>query len=277
MVRLSIDATILSQHGSQFVKPSSSVPTTRSPEDQEQQISKQQAQREQEQKEDQAEQALLVNLTSLLRQPRSTTPSSSSSSPDIIILDLSFYSRETRKFYRGLIRREGTAGKVDAARNAIEANDWEIMLVVFRARVSGVSGIGSGGGGDDGGCRHGTSSDTTSSDTCAGAGAGNGAGDNYTSSENNVTDSDSIDRILGAIKSPEGEALQESCSRAHQDQLGEISTEESILWKRIDKRNRNNVGREDAEGMIVDREVLRAYLRGFEWPDGEGEIFVDVV
>jgi len=69
---------------------------------------------------------------------------------------------------------------------------------------------------------------------------------------------------------------------------GTVEEQERVLWRRIEGRGREWVRMRDdvgedgkrgkgREGMLVEREVLRGYLRGFEWPDGEGEIVVDVV
>ncbi|KAH7355353.1 ATP/GTP-binding protein [Rhexocercosporidium sp. MPI-PUGE-AT-0058] len=57
---------------------------------------------------------------------------------------------------------------------------------------------------------------------------------------------------------------------------GELEEQEGVLWGRIEGREREVVGKR-REGMPVSREVLRGYLRGFEWPAGEGEVVVDVV
>ena len=69
---------------------------------------------------------------------------------------------------------------------------------------------------------------------------------------------------------------------------GTVEEQERVLWRRIEGRGREWVRMRDdvgedgkrgkgREGMLVERELLRGYLRGFEWPDGEGEIVVDVV
>jgi hypothetical protein len=52
---------------------------------------------------------------------------------------------------------------------------------------------------------------------------------------------------------------------------------EEVLWERI--RRREERWREEGlgEGRPVGRELLGRFVRGFEWPDGEGEIVVDVV
>ncbi|KAH6722802.1 hypothetical protein BKA61DRAFT_663541 [Leptodontidium sp. MPI-SDFR-AT-0119] len=57
---------------------------------------------------------------------------------------------------------------------------------------------------------------------------------------------------------------------------GDVLEKERVLWRRIEGRERKVSGRR-REGMPVSREVLGEYLRGFEWPGGEGEVFVDVV
>lgn len=64
---------------------------------------------------------------------------------------------------------------------------------------------------------------------------------------------------------------------------GTVEEQERVLWRRIEGRgrewlrSRDEVGGKGREGMLVEKEVLREYLRGFEWPDGEGEVVVDVV
>jgi hypothetical protein len=52
---------------------------------------------------------------------------------------------------------------------------------------------------------------------------------------------------------------------------------EEVLWERI--RGREERWKEEGlgEGRPVGRELLGQFVRGFEWPDGEGEIVVDVV
>ncbi|CZT51831.1 uncharacterized protein RSE6_13036 [Rhynchosporium secalis] len=58
---------------------------------------------------------------------------------------------------------------------------------------------------------------------------------------------------------------------------------EGVLWERILGRERELAERERGEkeggreGMPVSRELLSFFLRGFEWPVGEGEIVIDVV
>ncbi|KAK0120500.1 hypothetical protein ONS96_010709 [Cadophora gregata f. sp. sojae] len=60
-----------------------------------------------------------------------------------------------------------------------------------------------------------------------------------------------------------------------------LEEQEEVLWRRIERRGVEWVRARDEgrgmEGMLVERELLRRYLRGFEWPDGEGEIVVDVL
>ncbi|KAH7411403.1 hypothetical protein BKA64DRAFT_773000 [Cadophora sp. MPI-SDFR-AT-0126] len=69
---------------------------------------------------------------------------------------------------------------------------------------------------------------------------------------------------------------------------GTVEEVERVLWRRIERRGegwvraRDEVGEdgergEGREGMLVERGVLAGYLRGFEWPEGEGEVSVDVV
>lgn len=56
--------------------------------------------------------------------------------------------------------------------------------------------------------------------------------------------------------------------------------DEETLWERIENRRREHVIAEmegrGREGVSVDRQTLRMYLSGFEWPDGEGELVVKV-
>lgn len=52
---------------------------------------------------------------------------------------------------------------------------------------------------------------------------------------------------------------------------------EELLWERI--RRREGRWREEGmgEGRSVGRELLAQFVKGFEWPEGEGEIVVEVV
>jgi predicted kinase len=54
--------------------------------------------------------------------------------------------------------------------------------------------------------------------------------------------------------------------------------EEEFIWRRIESRNvlfeSKLEERRELEGVVVSREMLRAWKEGFEWPDGEGEIIV---
>lgn len=50
---------------------------------------------------------------------------------------------------------------------------------------------------------------------------------------------------------------------------------EEVLWERIGRRKREIDGK--GEGMTIDRETLKIYFEGFEWPEGEDEVFVEVV
>jgi predicted kinase len=53
---------------------------------------------------------------------------------------------------------------------------------------------------------------------------------------------------------------------------------EEVLWERIRGRERGWVKRGImGAGRPVSRELLGQFLKGFEWPEGEGEIVVDVV
>lgn len=53
--------------------------------------------------------------------------------------------------------------------------------------------------------------------------------------------------------------------------------EEEVLWRRIEGRNELfGEGKEEREGMRVERDMLKGWMDGFEWPDGEGEIVIDV-
>ncbi|PVH72914.1 hypothetical protein DL98DRAFT_659779 [Cadophora sp. DSE1049] len=62
---------------------------------------------------------------------------------------------------------------------------------------------------------------------------------------------------------------------------GTVEEQEKVLWGRIEGRGVEWVRARDEgrgrEGMLVERGVLDGYLRGFEWPVGEGEVCVDVV
>ena len=53
-----------------------------------------------------------------------------------------------------------------------------------------------------------------------------------------------------------------------------------MLWRRVEGRrlaDEEARGRgERTDGVIVSREKLRGFVRGFEWPEGEGEVVVRV-
>jgi hypothetical protein len=55
---------------------------------------------------------------------------------------------------------------------------------------------------------------------------------------------------------------------------------EEVLWRRIEGRRgdgEKTMGEEEGrEGMHIDRETLGVFLKGFEWPVGEGEIMLTV-
>ncbi len=87
-------------------------------------------------------------------------------------------------------------------------------------------------------------------------------------------------------------ALVEECGRGRYVPLlvvfrvpgGGGAEEERVLWERIEGRRREVerrvevLGKElGGEGMSPSREELRDYVKGFEWPSGEGEVVVDVV
>jgi hypothetical protein len=59
--------------------------------------------------------------------------------------------------------------------------------------------------------------------------------------------------------------------------VGGFQGSEEVLWERI--RGREERWKEEGlgEGRPVGRELLGQFVRRFEWPDGEGEIVVDVV
>jgi len=50
-----------------------------------------------------------------------------------------------------------------------------------------------------------------------------------------------------------------------------------VLWERIQAREERWVKEGMGEGRPVGEELLAKFVRGFEWPDGEGEIVVDVI
>jgi predicted kinase len=52
--------------------------------------------------------------------------------------------------------------------------------------------------------------------------------------------------------------------------------EEGVIWERIQKREQKWEREGMGEGRPVDRELLGKFLEGFEWPEGEGEIVVEV-
>jgi predicted kinase len=52
---------------------------------------------------------------------------------------------------------------------------------------------------------------------------------------------------------------------------------EEVLWERIGRREERWKEEGLGEGRPVGRELLGQFVRGFEWPNGEGEIVVDVV
>ena len=54
-----------------------------------------------------------------------------------------------------------------------------------------------------------------------------------------------------------------------------FEAEEEVLWRRIEERSRESKGADNA--AVVDRELLRVYVKGFERPEtggGEGEVVV---
>jgi hypothetical protein len=61
---------------------------------------------------------------------------------------------------------------------------------------------------------------------------------------------------------------------------GDGEREEEVLWRRVEGRRLADgeaKGRgERTDGVIVNREKLRGFARGFEWPEGEGEVVVRV-
>jgi hypothetical protein len=61
---------------------------------------------------------------------------------------------------------------------------------------------------------------------------------------------------------------------------GGMEREEEVLWGMIEGRRMQDeiaVGKgERRDGVIVSRERLGVFIRGFEWPDGEGEVVVRV-
>lgn len=52
--------------------------------------------------------------------------------------------------------------------------------------------------------------------------------------------------------------------------------EEEVLWGRIEERQKRDNAEGGGEGDRVDREMLKRYIEGFEWPVGEGEVVVRV-
>jgi predicted kinase len=61
---------------------------------------------------------------------------------------------------------------------------------------------------------------------------------------------------------------------------GDREREEEVLWRRVEGRR---IADEEAKGrgertdvVIVSREKLRGFVRGFEWPEGEGEVVLRV-
>lgn len=52
---------------------------------------------------------------------------------------------------------------------------------------------------------------------------------------------------------------------------------EEVLWERIQGRER--AWREEGmhAGRPISRMLLKEFLRGFEWPEGEGEIVIHVI
>jgi hypothetical protein len=52
---------------------------------------------------------------------------------------------------------------------------------------------------------------------------------------------------------------------------------EEVIWERIQAREGRWREEGMGEGRPVSRELLAQFLRGFEWPDGEGEIVIDAV
>ena len=52
---------------------------------------------------------------------------------------------------------------------------------------------------------------------------------------------------------------------------------EEVIWRRLRRREENWEKEGMGEGRPVGRELFGRFLAGFEWPEGEGEIVVEVV
>jgi hypothetical protein len=58
-----------------------------------------------------------------------------------------------------------------------------------------------------------------------------------------------------------------------------------VLWRRVERRREAREREKDALGAgtrerdtayVIEREVFDGWWEGFEWPDGEGEVIVEV-
>jgi predicted kinase len=47
-----------------------------------------------------------------------------------------------------------------------------------------------------------------------------------------------------------------------------------VLWRRIQERRAKEVNADSA--LVITKELLAQYVKGFEWPEGEGEIVIYV-
>ncbi|KAE9371613.1 P-loop containing nucleoside triphosphate hydrolase protein [Stipitochalara longipes BDJ] len=73
------------------------------------------------------------------------------------------------------------------------------------------------------------------------------------------------------------EIIEREGSGRYQVVLVVFKGTEEVLWKRIKGREERWAEEGMSEGRPIGRELLAQFVRGFEWPDGEGEIVVDVV
>lgn len=56
--------------------------------------------------------------------------------------------------------------------------------------------------------------------------------------------------------------------------------DKEVLWRRIEARRAAREGMEEGKkgdaAYEISREVFESYWSGFEWPEGEGEVVVEV-
>jgi len=72
------------------------------------------------------------------------------------------------------------------------------------------------------------------------------------------------------------EVIEKEGERRYEVVLVVFRASEERLWERIEGRRRKGNVEGGGEGISVDRSMLRGWVEGFEWPEGEGEVEVRV-